>query len=757
VVEGNYYDYRVSLMYDQGPADWESNESQAHAGVPEVFLIDALMMEDFYPDLGGWTVHATDSTVTWVTGDSALYDSLNSTASYAPPDFDSSFAFVVGAGQNTDQPYGTGEILGTVMLMSPFMDWSWYTSGVITADVWHWTPSSWSDYYGSAKLMVRSQMEEWHEVVDVSYSHQDQDTYDQTFDPEVVDVSHMVGGRDRVQFAWVWDYPEYYQGIYSGLAVDNFEIHIVDGPGNLSYTNDTESVTLNWESSDGRRANEYPVMMSQEEKDAQIHLLQNGVGKNISGAQTLGRSLVGAGDIRNNNRELGDDMSDPYMFTLYNDTLITGSTEGFNHDYEVYVSGDYGNCPYQSTSPDVVFLMTVPDSVNGIIIDLCDSWYDTKVFVYNAADIEAGDTTNIACNDDYCNSDSSSYTSYLELGSTMAEEGGVSAGDYYVVVGGYGTGTSESSGTYWMEISTMLPPAEKMFNVWKDGNLAAGELADTIFTYTDYNVTLIESEYTVNADILMQVSQPGAVGLDFGYIRSEHSNSLFAAKENMEPGAFNLVTPADGASLVITEDNIAGNQIFAWSQSVDPNGSEITYHILWETETDTGMFQIWDDTTGTAFLVAVQDIAGIMTALAQATGEYIADFSWSVWADDGYDQVEASNGPRTITVDVGWYLGADDEAAMPGVFALHQNYPNPFNPVTTIRYDVPEQSHVTMDVYNLLGQRVATLVNGIQEPGYHAVLWNGTNMHGAAMSSGMYFYHIQAGDFRAVKKLILVK
>ena len=169
------------------------------------------------------------------------------------------------------------------------------------------------------------------------------------------------------------------------------------------------------------------------------------------------------------------------------------------------------------------------------------------------------------------------------------------------------------------------------------------------------------------------------------------------------------------------------------------------------------MFQIWDDTTGTAFLVPVQNIAGIMTALAQATGEYIADFSWSVWADDGFDQVEASNGPRTITVDVGWYLGADDEAAIPGVFALHQNYPNPFNPVTTIRYDVPEQSHVTMDIYNLLGQRVATLVNGIQEPGYHAIMWNGTNMHGAAMSSGMYFYHIQAGDFRAVKKLILVK
>ena len=64
---------------------------------------------------------------------------------------------------------------------------------------------------------------------------------------------------------------------------------------------------------------------------------------------------------------------------------------------------------------------------------------------------------------------------------------------------GYGS----EDGTYWMEVSTMLPPAAKMFNVWKDGNLTADELADTVLTYTDYNVTLIESEYTVNASLLM--------------------------------------------------------------------------------------------------------------------------------------------------------------------------------------------------------------------------------------------------------------
>ena len=240
-------------------------------------------------------------------------------------------------------------------------------------------------------------------------------------------------------------------------------------------------------------------------------------------------------------------------------------------------------------------------------------------------------------------------------------------------------------------------------------------------------------------------------------MQTDHTNHVWAAKENTPPGAFNLVTPPDGQVLEITHDNIGSSQIFAWSQSVDPNGSQITYNILWETALDTGSLQIWDDTTGTAILIPHQAMAQIMTGYADQTGNYSADWSWTVWADDGWDEIQATNGPRTITVDVGWYLGMNDETIIPDVFALHQNYPNPFNPVTTIRYDIPEQALVRIDIYNILGQKVAVLAEGLHEPGFHAVRWNGTNMYGNALSSGMYFYHIQAGDFRNVKKLLLVK
>ena len=102
-------------------------------------------------------------------------------------------------------------------------------------------------------------------------------------------------------------------------------------------------------------------------------------------------------------------------------------------------------------------------------------------------------------------------------------------------------------------------------------------------------------------------------------------------------------------------------------------------------------------------------------------------------------------------------LSSDEELGVPDVFALHQNYPNPFNPVTTIRYDVPEQSNVSVDIYNVLGQKVAELVNTAHQPGFYAVSWDGTNMTGSALGSGMYFYRIDAEKFTAVKKLLLVK
>ena len=94
---------------------------------------------------------------------------------------------------------------------------------------------------------------------------------------------------------------------------------------------------------------------------------------------------------------------------------------------------------------------------------------------------------------------------------------------------------------------------------------------------------------------------------------------------------------------------------------------------------------------------------------------------------------------------------------LPEEFALGQNYPNPFNPSTQIRYALPEQSRVTITIYNMLGGKVRTLVNDFQDAGYRNVLWNATNDHGSPVSAGMYIYTIQAGNFYQAKKMILLK
>ena len=94
---------------------------------------------------------------------------------------------------------------------------------------------------------------------------------------------------------------------------------------------------------------------------------------------------------------------------------------------------------------------------------------------------------------------------------------------------------------------------------------------------------------------------------------------------------------------------------------------------------------------------------------------------------------------------------------IPEMFTLHQNYPNPFNPITSLRYDLPEQAQVILTVYDLLGREVTQLVNTVQDAGYRSVQWNATDMHGKPVSAGVYLYQIRAGEFIQTRKMVLLK
>lgn len=97
------------------------------------------------------------------------------------------------------------------------------------------------------------------------------------------------------------------------------------------------------------------------------------------------------------------------------------------------------------------------------------------------------------------------------------------------------------------------------------------------------------------------------------------------------------------------------------------------------------------------------------------------------------------------------------DGVVPAVVELFQNYPNPFNPLTTIKYRLNRPARVTLTVYNLLGERVRTLVNSNQDRGLHRIKWDGKGEDGLNLASGVYVYRIEAGEFSAVRKLMLVK
>ncbi len=98
-----------------------------------------------------------------------------------------------------------------------------------------------------------------------------------------------------------------------------------------------------------------------------------------------------------------------------------------------------------------------------------------------------------------------------------------------------------------------------------------------------------------------------------------------------------------------------------------------------------------------------------------------------------------------------------DGSQLPTQFALGQNYPNPFNPTTEIRFDLPSRSHVNLSVYNLLGQRVRQLLDEERRAGSWIVSWNGSDDNGNAVSSGVYFFKMEAGNFTDTRKMMLLK
>jgi len=220
---------------------------------------------------------------------------------------------------------------------------------------------------------------------------------------------------------------------------------------------------------------------------------------------------------------------------------------------------------------------------------------------------------------------------------------------------------------------------------------------------------------------------------------------------NFSPTEFSLSEPSNNAAITVDESNVnTGFITFSWGESSDANGDSL-YYLMRATSAEIGDQGL--DTNATSIEVSYMDIIGDMAE----NNVTAATIEWTVHVTDGIDTVEADNAPFTLQVDGSNALSAYLEGLLPDEFALQQNYPNPFNPVTTLRYDLPENGLVTIIIYDMLGKEVKTLINQSQNAGYRTVIWNATNDYGKPVSAGIYLYQIQAGEYNSTKKMVLLK
>ena len=240
---------------------------------------------------------------------------------------------------------------------------------------------------------------------------------------------------------------------------------------------------------------------------------------------------------------------------------------------------------------------------------------------------------------------------------------------------------------------------------WFDVNFGPGWAAYDVLgvtrVYNDYNysdIVISEPDYP----IFMNIDTDSIISLAFGF------------KPGLNWNFSDYIELVANAYYIFLGDDGAGNLYYANSLRTDRLGSETEARVV---------FLPW--------------VMGAISGLELRTELVSGMLRW-LWFR--FDQIE-----KEISSDI------------PTTHSLYHNFPNPFNPETAIRYDLPEQGRVTLTIYNLLGCKIKTLVDKDEEAGRYLVSWDGKNDLGETVTSGIYFYRMQVGNFVQSRKMILVK
>ena len=219
------------------------------------------------------------------------------------------------------------------------------------------------------------------------------------------------------------------------------------------------------------------------------------------------------------------------------------------------------------------------------------------------------------------------------------------------------------------------------------------------------------------------------------------------------PNAFEWVTSSVLDTININESNLAEIYELQWLESTDVDGDTIDYLVYAQIGINPPAEEIYD-TTSTLVPLTYQELLSKVFEPFPMLPRVSVKFS--VIATDGIDTVTVTGDDRVVLVNRYDYLSIDMEG-VPNEFTLHENYPNPFNPTTTLRFDIPEVSDITVTIFNMLGQKVRTFNLNNTAAGYHSIKWNATTDYGDPVGAGVYLYQLRANRFVKTKKMILLK
>lgn len=199
------------------------------------------------------------------------------------------------------------------------------------------------------------------------------------------------------------------------------------------------------------------------------------------------------------------------------------------------------------------------------------------------------------------------------------------------------------------------------------------------------------------------------------------------------------------------EEIAAGYQLYSVANDLNGDGITEFYVLAYHGESQRQSFKIFDITTGN-ILFEKNDASFSFSypTLLDADNNSVLDcivIKYDFPFNNQYYYEVYSTGVTS---------NGNDKILTPQ-FKLSQNFPNPFNPTTTINFSLENESTISIDIYNVTGEKVKTLFNGIEKAGSHSIEWNGADNFGNKLPTGVYFYRLNSKDFSETKKLIILK